>query len=397
MNLDSLFVVMQASGFAIACLAAMLGLTMRGRFHANRYLVAFFALIAASELSAITETVFGTDTPIVRDAFRAFSFTVTTAIGPALLFHVCVLTTREPWTPNRRTLAPHLMLTVATAFVCVAFLFLPEIDRTSAFRWSALAELPPISGLVGRGLAIMELLIYVQWMILSFVLVRCLAFHLRELKNHHATSEVTEMRWIGALTLPLGGYAALCLASQFLVMFGRQNPLNAIFDSLLVVIILLVVALWSLRPADTAASRPPQEVRLAAEVKYVKSALDGDRAAQIARKLDAAMRHDRLYREAGLSLGDLSRHVGVVPNYVSQTLNERLGLSFFDYLNSWRIDEALDLVDRGDQTILSIAYEVGFNSRSSFYTAFKARTGTTPTARRRMAGDLSPVSSSRFG
>ncbi|WP_179380915.1 hypothetical protein [Jannaschia marina] len=81
------------------------------------------------------------------------------------------------------------------------------------------------------------------------------------------------------------------------------------------------------------ASRPPQEVRLAAEVNYVKSALAGDRAAQIAHKLDAAMLRDRLYREAGLSLGDLSRYIGVMPNYVLQTLNERLGLSFFDHLN----------------------------------------------------------------
>ena len=57
-----------------------------------------------------------------------------------------------------------------------------------------------------------------------------------------------------------------------------------------------------------------------------------------------------------------------------------MGQSFFDYVNGWRIEEAKPLIRNGEQTVLAIAYEVGFNSRSSFYAAFKKQTGVTPSA-----------------
>lgn len=79
----------------------------------------------------------------------------------------------------------------------------------------------------------------------------------------------------------------------------------------------------------------------------------------------------------------LARHIGVSPNYVSQTLNDTVGDSFFDFVNSYRILDAQDLLRDTDQTVLAIAFEVGFNSRSSFYTAFKKVTGQTPTAFRK--------------
>ena len=92
------------------------------------------------------------------------------------------------------------------------------------------------------------------------------------------------------------------------------------------------------------------------------------------------MHSDRLYRDPNLTLSALSKHVGVSSNYVSQTLNERVGQSFFEFVNGWRVDEAIPLLRGGDDTVLAIAFEVGFNSRSSFYTAFKKKTGLTPSA-----------------
>ncbi|MCY4334687.1 MAG: AraC family transcriptional regulator [Litoreibacter sp.] len=72
-------------------------------------------------------------------------------------------------------------------------------------------------------------------------------------------------------------------------------------------------------------------------------------------------------------------------NYVSQVLNEKIGQSFFDFVNSYRVKEAQTRLLNSDETILAIAYDIGFNSRSSFYTAFKKGTGQTPTAFRSKA------------
>ncbi|UWR78319.1 helix-turn-helix domain-containing protein (plasmid) [Phaeobacter inhibens] len=65
--------------------------------------------------------------------------------------------------------------------------------------------------------------------------------------------------------------------------------------------------------------------------------------------------------------------------YVPGT-HEKIGQRFFDYINHWRIQDAKNRLRSSDATILAIAYDVGFNSRSSFYTAFKRELGADPFA-----------------
>ena len=94
------------------------------------------------------------------------------------------------------------------------------------------------------------------------------------------------------------------------------------------------------------------------------------------------MHDQRLYLEPSLSLRDLAKAVSTPPNYVSQTLNSEIGETFFDYVNGWRVRDAMPRIRGSRESILSILYEVGFNSRSSFYKAFKRETGMTPRAYR---------------
>jgi len=64
---------------------------------------------------------------------------------------------------------------------------------------------------------------------------------------------------------------------------------------------------------------------------------------------------------------------------LSQIINESKNINFYDYVNSYRISEAKDLLSSNcDKTILEILYEVGFNSKSAFNTAFKKFTSVTP-------------------
>jgi AraC-like DNA-binding protein len=142
-----------------------------------------------------------------------------------------------------------------------------------------------------------------------------------------------------------------------------------------------VIGVWGLRQRPGLVRRFESEVdqpELPPAQKYEKSALDAERANRIARKIEAAMSQDLLYREPDLSLWDLAKHIGVTSHYVSQTLNTHLGKSFFELVNGWRIKDALTQLKTTDATILVIAYDVGFNSRSAFYKAFKRETGKTP-------------------
>ncbi len=96
------------------------------------------------------------------------------------------------------------------------------------------------------------------------------------------------------------------------------------------------------------------------------------------------MQAQRPYLDAELSLQKLADGIGLPDKLVSQLINQHLGKHFFDYINEFRITEAKALLqNQPELTVLEILYQVGFNSKSSFYTAFKKETGQTPTNYRR--------------
>ena len=92
------------------------------------------------------------------------------------------------------------------------------------------------------------------------------------------------------------------------------------------------------------------------------------------------------FTDSNLKLNQLAKMISTTPNYLSQVINEEREQNFFDFVNWYRIEEAKKLIkDASDQqsTLLSIAYEVGFNSKSAFNTSFKKHTQMTPSQYRK--------------
>lgn len=131
----------------------------------------------------------------------------------------------------------------------------------------------------------------------------------------------------------------------------------------------------------------PNHNRDSQSAKYQRSALNEQQSQRIAMKIRQAMEADKLYLDPNISLQKLAKHTGTSSNYISQTLNETLGLNFFDFVNQYRVDEAKHLLRGTDMTILDIAMRVGFNAKSSFYKAFKKETQQTPSKYRKAASD----------
>ncbi|MEM9327716.1 MAG: AraC family transcriptional regulator [Bacteroidota bacterium] len=95
------------------------------------------------------------------------------------------------------------------------------------------------------------------------------------------------------------------------------------------------------------------------------------------------MEKDRLYRDPNLSLESLAKRLSVSRHLLSRMLNNNLHKNFHHYINDYRIREACELLkDKQHFSIEAIGHEVGFNSRSSFFTAFKKQRGMTPAAYR---------------
>jgi AraC-like DNA-binding protein len=93
-----------------------------------------------------------------------------------------------------------------------------------------------------------------------------------------------------------------------------------------------------------------------------------------------------VYLKPDLTLPVLAEEVGCSVNHLSQVINSGFEMSFFDYVNNYRVRHAKELLLKMDGkkgAILNIAFTVGFNSNSAFYAAFKKHVGMAPAMFRR--------------
>ncbi|MEL7268611.1 MAG: AraC family transcriptional regulator [Bacteroidota bacterium] len=88
------------------------------------------------------------------------------------------------------------------------------------------------------------------------------------------------------------------------------------------------------------------------------------------------------YLEDTLTLQKLAEQIGIPEKQLSFLINRVIGKHFFDYVNGYRIEEAKTLLKDKERNIQQVMYDVGFNSKSSFNTAFKKDTSLTPSAYR---------------
>jgi len=97
--------------------------------------------------------------------------------------------------------------------------------------------------------------------------------------------------------------------------------------------------------------------------------------------LQRAMNDEKMFLISDLSLRSLAEAMNLHPNKLSWFLNDRVGLNFNDYINSYRLstfqEKALDPANT-NYTLLGLAFDSGFNSKSAFNDYFKKKTGTTP-------------------
>ena len=116
--------------------------------------------------------------------------------------------------------------------------------------------------------------------------------------------------------------------------------------------------------------------------KYSNSKLTDTMKKDILHKIESYFNKEKPYLNAALTINDLSTALDIPMRDISQVINEFCNKNFYDFTNSYRINEAKKLLledSNKKETILEILYKSGFNTKSSFNTAFKKYTGLTPT------------------
>jgi AraC-like DNA-binding protein len=115
--------------------------------------------------------------------------------------------------------------------------------------------------------------------------------------------------------------------------------------------------------------------------KYKKSALSTKQSEIILEKLESAMKSEKYYLDPNLTLPLLAGKISISPQHLSQVINAKTGRNFYEYVNAFRVEEfKKQISDPGvcHLNILAIAYDCGFNSKSTFNSIFKKNTGFTP-------------------
>lgn len=126
---------------------------------------------------------------------------------------------------------------------------------------------------------------------------------------------------------------------------------------------------------DNAIYRPPPE----APSEYRTSGLSDDAAQDLYERLMACMEEEKPYREPKLTLTSLADQLGTSPNYLSQVINQHQQQNFNQFVNEYRIRDFEERVrTKPNLTLLAHAFDVGFNSKSTFNMVFKRHRGMTP-------------------
>ena len=186
-------------------------------------------------------------------------------------------------------------------------------------------------------------------------------------------------RWLGLL-LPL-----LLLLVGFRFWRQRANPLPVPDASLA-----SEASEEAVEPSDGAAEQAEEQASVPlveqsaaspAVEKYRTLHLSEAECSQLAERLDALMREEKIYLDPNLKIADLARRMDISAHTLSYLFNQYLERNYYDYINDFRIAEFKQLVQSEEQslyTLSALAERCGFSSRASFFRYFKKATGITP-------------------
>lgn len=275
-----------------------------------------------------------------------------------------------------------ILLTLFSFVLPVLFHLKPENDKIE-FLIGLNSENYPIE------MTLYNILFYVWQMVYLIVLINEIKTYQTLIKNNLSSVESTKLHFskqfiwlIGFLNLslvvfylflpiPIVDYGILptivTLIYFFIIYFSVKN--NAIFNersySELVHVNEELISKINLSGNENSSLPNEKEIKFNAVVL----------------KIEKALIENKLYLNKEFKLSHLSDFIQEQPYYTSQVLNKHFNKSFFDIINELRVKEAevkLQQFDAKKDKIENIAYDVGFNSRASFYRSFKKLTGKNP-------------------
>ena len=291
--------------------------------------------------------------------------------GVLLYFYAMELTGNK--LNKRWAVLLHLLPAASLVILAIPFYILPPNEKVyvfqndgAGFEWYILYEeiIIPLSGLL-----------YSVWTLLL------IKKHRLNIRDRFSNTDKKELQWLKILSIG-------CIIIWINVIFFDEK---IIFTT--VVLLVLFIGFFGINQLNLFYTN--QEINIknvdketikikieTSNKRYAKSGLNENKASEIYAKLKGSMEDNSFYKNEELTIAELSKHLEVHPNHLSQVINEMEGKNFYNYINSLRIYEFIKLASLPENkkfTIISLAHDCGFSSKSTFNKHFKLNTGKTPT------------------
>jgi AraC-like DNA-binding protein len=374
--------VLYLAAVILAFFLAFVLATKRGKTRADYLLVAWLAVIGVHLLCFyIFSNRQYTDHPWLVVA----SFPLPLAHGPFLYLYTTSQVSRRGF---RFTQLLHFIPVLLSYLLFVEFFSLPADMQMEAIRQE------------GKGyeahMMVNSIAVYLSGVTyIALALARLLRYK-KSMVQRFSNTEQINFNWLMYLI-------AWMVVIWLIVMFVGDS--GAVFGAVSVFVIWIAyfgikqVQVFSQRgikinDSDKIAGMPPVPVQATqrespeaiANSKYAKSTLSVADAEAIHERLTLLMREEQPYKDPELTLDQLAKQLDIHPNYLSQVINTKEQKSFYDLINESRVNEFIRLSSQPQSeqfTLVSLAYDCGFNSKASFNRNFKKHTGVTPSEYRR--------------
>ncbi len=233
---------------------------------------------------------------------------------------------------------------------------------------------------------------YIHLFVYLALTYKSLSKYRRIIKNKYSQIDQMNLDWLSSSLNTFGLIAVVSLIQNFVVFTENRSVVTIALVLLLFFVFYFVnkVIFKALRQPEIFAGISQNET-----AKYQGSNLTPGQIEEYKEQLLTLLKTEKPFLNPQVSIADLSEKLSVPTKQLSQVINQSFDKSFFDFINSYRIQEVQHILttSKDDKlTVLEAMYQAGFNSKSSFNTAFKKETGQTPTEFRKTISQMRSTS-----
>jgi len=205
--------------------------------------------------------------------------------------------------------------------------------------------------------------------------------HREELQQFYSDLEYKTLKWMMLIVYVFLGFHALWIMEDII---GVQNEIIpdyfALLSSLLTFIMIFWMGHFGFSQQESFKKKLFQETKLKQEKPMADSIIE-NKDEEVFKQICAEILEQRIFTNPKLNLRSLAEELELNEKELSRIINQQSELNFYRFINQFRVDEFKKLLHSPQSQKLSIigmAEEAGFNSKSTFYTAFKSVEGITP-------------------